>query len=117
MGPIDLTALSNKLSFIAMPYSTCSSRSEYPCQSNFEYPCSIRSTDASSTSGAFHFRDQPMRSLSSRPGNSLTFLTGVSSMCFKHLIFLLPAIQATEVLALFLTFPYRSLPQILTDAA
>ncbi len=45
----------------------------------------------------------PMRSLSLRPGDSLTIPSMALSMSFRHLIFLLPAIQATGLLILSLT--------------
>ncbi len=45
----------------------------------------------------------PIRSLSLRPGNSLTSLKEALSMGFKHLVSLLLAIQATGVLAIPLT--------------
>jgi hypothetical protein len=44
-----------------------------------------------------------MRSLSLRPGNSLTIPRMALSMGFRYLVSLLPAIQATELHALTLT--------------
>src|SRR5262249_27674280 len=52
-----------------------------------------------STSGAIAFSGPPLRSLSLRPGNSLTTLKMASSMGFRSSVSLLPAIQATRLLA------------------
>ncbi len=85
-----------------------------PCYRYHPAGVNIRVSQISNTHAVFALRLQarppglplsgpPMRSLSLRPGNSLTSLKEALSMGFRHLVSLLPAIQATGILTLPLT--------------
>ena len=75
-------------------------RRALPRQPDCDRACCLRSANNSSASGCLTLSGLPLRSLSLRPGDSLTILAMASLMGFRASVSLRPAIQATGRLAL-----------------
>ena len=75
-------------------------RRDPPRQPACDGPCCLRAVQHGLGLRGFALSRLPLRSLTLRPGNSLTILTMALSMGFRASVSLRPAIQATGLLAL-----------------
>ena len=75
-------------------------RSDPPRQPGCDGPCCLRPLDRGLGLRGYALSGPPLRSLSLRPGDSLTILRMALSMGFRVLVSLLPAIRATGLLTL-----------------